>query len=155
MGQRILMNAFSQCCPTPQSEGQWKNPRDRSVPGFNDVEFWIDLAKTADHGLFDSLFFADIHGVYDIYAGSSDAGIRHGVQVPGNEPTILFPLLARETRQSAFLPQKLDVCKRSPVPVRHFGLSGVAHLRRGKFSVQESSAAYGHFGLQSCAAVRA
>ncbi len=103
MGQRILMNAFSQCCPTPQSEGQWKNPRDRSVPGFNDVEFWIDLAKTADHGLFDSLFFADIHGVYDIYAGSSDAGIRHGVQVPGNEPTILFPLLARETRQVGFI----------------------------------------------------
>lgn len=103
MAQRILMNLFSQCCPTPQSEGQWKNPRDRSVPGFNDVEFWVDLAKTADRGLFDSLFFADIHGVYDIYAGSMDAGIRHGVQVPGNEPTVLFPLLARETRQLGFI----------------------------------------------------
>jgi FMN-dependent oxidoreductase (nitrilotriacetate monooxygenase family) len=103
MGQRILMNAFSQCCPTPQSEGQWKNPRDRSAPGYNDVEFWVDLAKTADRGFFDSLFFADVHGVYDIYGGTMDAGIRHGVQVPGNEPTILFPLLARETRQLGFI----------------------------------------------------
>ena len=103
MADRILMNLFSQCCPTPQSEGQRKNPRDRSVPGFNDVEFWVDLAKTADRGLFDSLFFADIHGVYDVYGGSMDAGIRHGVQVPGNEPTILFPLLARETRQLGFI----------------------------------------------------
>jgi len=103
MSKRILMNAFSQCCPTPQSEGQWKNPRDRSVPGFNDPEFWIDLAKTAERGKFESLFFADIHGVYDVYAGSMDAGIRHGVQVPGNEPTILFPLLARETKHLGFI----------------------------------------------------
>ena len=103
MADRILMNLFSQCCPTPQSEGQWKNPRDRSVPGFNDVEFWVDLAKTADRGLFDSLFFADIHGVYDVYGGTMEAGVRHGVQVPGNEPTILFPLLARETRQLGFI----------------------------------------------------
>ena len=103
MGQRILMNLFSQCCPTPQSEGQWKNPRDRSVPGFNDVEFWVELAQTADRGLFDSLFFADIHGVYDVYGDSMDAGVRHGVQVPGNEPTILFPLLARETQQLGFI----------------------------------------------------
>ncbi len=99
MSQHIYMNAFTQCCPTPQSEGQWKNPRDRSVPGFNDPDFWIDLARTAERGFFESLFFADVHGTYDIYGGNSDAGLKHGVQVPGNEPTVLFPLLARETKQ--------------------------------------------------------
>lgn len=103
MTQRMMMNVFSQCCPTPQSEGQWKNPRDRSVPGFNDPEFWVDLAKTAERGFFDSIFFADIHGVYDVYGGNMEAGIRHGVQVPGNDPTLLFPLLARETRQLGFI----------------------------------------------------
>ncbi len=103
MAARMLMNVFSQCCPTPQSEGQWKNPRDRSVPGFNDPEFWIDLAKTAERGCFDSLFFADVHGVYDVYGGNMDAGIRHGVQVPGNDPTLLFPMLARETSQLGFI----------------------------------------------------
>ena len=103
MTSRILMNAFSQCCPTPQSEGQWKNPRDRSVPGFNDPEFWVELAKTAERGIFDSLFFADIHGTYDVYGGNMDAGIRHGVQVPGNDPTVLIPLLARETQQLGFI----------------------------------------------------
>ena len=103
MTQPMLMNAFSQCCPTPQSEGQWKNPRDRSMPGFNEPEFWVDLARTAERGFFDSLFFADIHGVYDVYGGSMEAGIRHGVQVPGNEPTLLFPLLARETNQIGFI----------------------------------------------------
>lgn len=103
MTDRILFNAFSQCCPTPQSEGQWKNPRDRSVPGFNEPEFWIDLAKTAERGCFDSLFFADVHGVYDIYGGNMDAGIRHGIQVPGNDPTLLLPLLAHETKNLGFI----------------------------------------------------
>lgn len=103
MAKQMLINAFSQCCPTPQSEGQWKNPRDRSVPGFNDPEFWIELAKTAERGCFDSLFFADVHGAYDVYGGSMEAGIRHGVQVPGNDPTVLLPLLAHETRQLGFI----------------------------------------------------
>ena len=103
MADRILINAFSQCCPTPQSEGQWKNPRDRSVPGFNDPEFWIDLAKTAERGCFDSLFFADVHGVYDVYGGNMEAGIRHGIQVPGNDPTLLLPLLAHETTHLGFI----------------------------------------------------
>lgn len=98
MTRRIILNAFTQCCPTPQSEGQWKNPRDRSVPGFNDVEFWIDLVRILERGCFDSLFFADVHGTYDVYGGGMEAGIRHGVQVPGNDPTVLFPLLARESR---------------------------------------------------------
>lgn len=103
MADRIFFNAFSQCCPTPQSEGQWKNPRDRSVPGFNNTEFWIDIAKTAERGFFDSLFFADVHGVYDIYGGNMEAGIRHGIQVPGNDPTILLPLLAHVTDHLGFI----------------------------------------------------
>lgn len=103
MAKQMLINVFSQCCPTPQSEGQWKNPRDRSVPGFNDPEFWIEIARTAERGCFDSLFFADVHGAYDIYGGNMDAGIRHGVQVPGNDPTVLLPLLAHETNNLGFI----------------------------------------------------
>ncbi len=103
MSKRIYLNAFTQACPTPQSEGQWKNPRDRSVPGFNNTGFWIELAKTAERGCFDTLFFADVHGVYDVYGGNMDAGIRHGVQVPGNDPTLLLALLAHETNNLGFL----------------------------------------------------
>lgn len=103
MPSRMIMNVFTQCCPTPQSEGQWKAPKDRSAPGFNDPDFWVELAQTAERGHFDSMFFADVHGVYDVYGGNMDAGIRHGVQVPGNDPTVLLPLLARETRQLGFI----------------------------------------------------
>lgn len=103
MTRAMHMNAFTQCCPTPQSEGQWKNPRDRSSRGYRDVAFWLEIAQTLERGCFDSLFFADIHGVYDVYAGNMDAGIRHAVQVPGNDPTLLFPLLAHHTRHLGFI----------------------------------------------------
>lgn len=103
MKKRMVMNAFSQCCPTPQSQGQWKNPQDRSSSGYRDVEFWIDIARTLERGRFDALFFADVHGVYDIYAGKMDAGIRHAVQTPGNDPTLLLPLLAHATKNLGFI----------------------------------------------------
>lgn len=103
MTAQIHLNAFTQCAPCPQAKGQWRNPRDRSSPGYRDVEFWIDVARTLDRGLVDALFFADIHGVYDVYGGSMDAGVRHAVQFPGNDPTVLFPLLARETTGLGFV----------------------------------------------------
>jgi alkanesulfonate monooxygenase SsuD/methylene tetrahydromethanopterin reductase-like flavin-dependent oxidoreductase (luciferase family) len=53
--------------------------------------------------LVDALFFADIHGVYDVYGGSMDAGVRHAVQFPGNDPSVLLPLLASATRGLGFV----------------------------------------------------
>ena len=103
MSGHIHLCAFTQCSPCPQAKGQWRNPRDRSSPGYRDVGFWIDVAKTLDRGLVDALFFADIHGVYDVYGGSMDAGVRHAVQFPGNDPSVLLPLLARETRGLGFV----------------------------------------------------
>jgi FMN-dependent oxidoreductase (nitrilotriacetate monooxygenase family) len=92
----IHLNGFSQCSPCPQSKGQWKNPRDRSIPGYRDLEHWIDVARTLERGRFDAFFFADVHGTYDVYAGSRDAAVRHGVQIPCHDPTVLIPALARE-----------------------------------------------------------
>ena len=103
MAQHLHINAFSQCSVCPQSKGQWKNPRDRSSQGYKDVEYWLDLARTLERGCVDALFFADIHGVYDVYGGSMDAGIRHAVQFPGNDPTVLAPLLAHETKNLGYI----------------------------------------------------
>lgn len=103
MTSHIHLNAFTQCAPCPQAKGQWRNPADRSSLGYRDVEYWIDIVRTLDRGLVDSLFFADIHGVYDVYGGSMDAGIQHAVQFPGNDPSVLLPLLARETTGLGFI----------------------------------------------------
>ncbi len=103
MSGNIHLCAFTQCSPCPQAKGQWRNPRDRSSRGYRDVEYWVDIARILDRGLVDALFFADIHGVYDVYGGSMDAGVRHAVQFPGNDPSVLLPLLARETHGLGFV----------------------------------------------------
>jgi len=97
MTKQIHINAFTQCSISPQSKGQWKNPLDRSSQGYRDLDHWVDLAKTLERGCVDALFFADVHGVYDVYGGNMNAGVQHAVQFPGNDPTTLATVLARET----------------------------------------------------------
>lgn len=98
----LHLNGFSQCSPCPQSKGQWKHPGDGSVPGYRQLGHWVELAKTLERGRFDALFFADIHGTYDVYQDSRHTAIRHGVQFPCNDPTVLIPALAAATRHLGF-----------------------------------------------------
>jgi FMN-dependent oxidoreductase (nitrilotriacetate monooxygenase family) len=96
------LNGFTQCSPCPQSKGQWKNPYDRSVPGYRGIEYWVDFARVLERGRFDALFFADVHGTYDVYENSRQAAVRHGVQIPCHDPTVLIPALAREAPHLGF-----------------------------------------------------
>ena len=98
----IHLNAFSQCSPCPQAKGQWKHPEDQSSTGYRQLDYWVELARTLENGLFDALFFADIHGTYDVYGGSRDAAVRHAVQIPCHDPTVLIPALALETQHLGF-----------------------------------------------------
>jgi len=103
MAKHIHINGFTQCSIGPQSKGQWKHPSDNTSKGYRDVEHWVDLVKTMERGCLDALFFADVHGVYDVYGGGMDAGIQHAVQFPGNDPTTLATVLARETEHLGFI----------------------------------------------------
>lgn len=98
----IHLNGFTQCSPCPQSKGQWKHPDDHSVPGYRQLEHWLGLAATLERGCFDALFFADIHGTYDVYRDGRETAIQHGVQFPCNDPTVLIPALAAATERLGF-----------------------------------------------------
>jgi hypothetical protein len=63
MKKIIHLNAFSQCAAALQSFGQFRNPRDRTSQEYTSTRFWVELARELEAGCFDSLFFADIHGV--------------------------------------------------------------------------------------------
>ncbi|MFC7053740.1 LLM class flavin-dependent oxidoreductase [Hansschlegelia quercus] len=101
MAKEILFNAFSMNAVGHQSPGLWRHPRDRSGE-FNRLSFWTDLAKTLEAGLFDGLFLADVLGVYDVYGASPAAALRHGTQVPSNDPALLVPAMAAVTRHLGF-----------------------------------------------------
>lgn len=101
MPREIRLNAFSMNAVGHQSPGLWRHPRDRSAD-FNRLSFWTDLAKTLEAGLFDGLFLADVLGVYDVYGGSPDAALRHGTQIPANDPSLLVPAMAAVTQNLGF-----------------------------------------------------
>jgi long-chain alkane monooxygenase len=44
----------------------WTHPRDTSA-SYNTLGYWQPLARTAESGLVDGIFLADIVGVYDVY----------------------------------------------------------------------------------------
>src|ERR1044071_6867981 len=79
--ERIPINAFDMTCIMHQSPGLWARPEDKST-SYNDIDYWVDLAKLLEKGKFDSLFIADVLGVYDSYQGSRDPSVRRALQVP-------------------------------------------------------------------------
>ncbi|MGE0764854.1 MAG: LLM class flavin-dependent oxidoreductase [Hyphomicrobiaceae bacterium] len=97
----ILINAFHMNTIGHQSPGMWTHPRDQASR-YTDLRYWTDLARTLERGLIDGLFLADVLGVYDVYAGTPDAALRHAIQVPVNDPSLLIPAMAMVTENLGF-----------------------------------------------------
>ncbi len=84
-----------------QSCGLWRHPRDKSAQ-YTTMQYWQDLARTLEKGLFDGIFLADVTGIYDVYGGSPDAALRSASQVPTNDPFTLVPVMAAVTEHLTF-----------------------------------------------------
>ncbi|EPR75514.1 N10-methylene tetrahydromethanopterin reductase [Leifsonia rubra CMS 76R] len=79
----------------------WRHPDDQSWR-YKDLDYWTELAQLLEHGTFDGIFIADVLGTYDVYAGSNEAAIRHGAQVPVNDPLLLVSAMAHVTEHLGF-----------------------------------------------------
>lgn len=97
----IRFNAFQMNAAGHQSPGLWTHPRDTSHC-YTDAAHWVELAQLLERGGFDAIFLADVLGVYDVYGGNVDTALRHGVQVPLNDPLALVPLMAHATQRLGF-----------------------------------------------------
>lgn len=101
MSKQIRFNAFDMNCVAHQSSGMWRHPQDQSAR-YKELGYWTDLAKLLEKGHFDGLFIADVLGTYDVYGGSNEAAIRHGAQVPVNDPILLVSAMAAVTEHLGF-----------------------------------------------------
>ena len=102
MKKEIILNAFTQCSICHHSKGQWKNPADGSSQGYKDVDYWVDVAQTLERGGFAALFLADVHGTYNVFRGSRETAVRHTVQFPSNDPTLVISAMAYATKKIGF-----------------------------------------------------
>ncbi|WP_331375214.1 LLM class flavin-dependent oxidoreductase [Sinorhizobium chiapasense] len=96
MSKTIRFNAFDMNCVGHQSPGLWAHPRDRSYK-YKDLDYWQDLARTLERGVFDGIFIADVIGYYDVYKGNNYHAIHQAAQIPVNDPLQLAAPIALAT----------------------------------------------------------
>ncbi|MBU8816709.1 LLM class flavin-dependent oxidoreductase [Mycolicibacterium goodii] len=92
----LLFSAFVMNTPSHIVHGLWRAPSAKQHR-FNELDFWIDIAKTVEKGGFDNLFFADLIGVYSDHRGSWRDFPRKGLQIPSNDPMVLLSAIASHT----------------------------------------------------------
>lgn len=96
MSRHIRFNAFDMNCVAHQSPGLWRHPKDQSYK-YKDLDYWQDLARTLERGIFDGIFIADVIGYYDVYKGGNENAIREAAQIPVNDPLQLAAPIALAT----------------------------------------------------------
>ncbi|GAB3616030.1 LLM class flavin-dependent oxidoreductase [Okibacterium endophyticum] len=92
----LHFNAFVMNTNSHIQHGQWRRP-DAGQVDFNDVNTWIELARLLEAAKFDAMFFADVSGLYGDADADFDVYLRHGLQIPSNDPTVLLGALATHT----------------------------------------------------------
>jgi FMN-dependent oxidoreductase (nitrilotriacetate monooxygenase family) len=96
------LNVFTECSPSPQFVGMWRQEGDRTATGYRSLPYWVEVARKLEQACIDALFFADIHGTYDVYQGSWKPAVRHGVQIPSIDPVLVVAALAGVTERLGF-----------------------------------------------------
>lgn len=99
--KELRFNAFNMTAPSHNWAGLWAHPRDSSID-YNTLDYWITLAKTAERGLLDGVFLADVFGTYDVYGGSADTALSTAAQIPNADPTLVVPTMAHVTKHLGF-----------------------------------------------------
>ena len=76
----------------------WTHPADERL-SINSLGYWSNLARIADQAHLDMLFFGDVLGFYDVFAGNADAAMKWAVEAPANDPLMIIPALAAITEK--------------------------------------------------------
>lgn len=101
MAKHIMTNAFWMASPSQHWTGLWAHP-DSTTHAYTELGMWQELAKTAERGLIDAVFFADTLGVLETYEGKPDAVMRSGGMFPANDPMMLISAMAAVTENLGF-----------------------------------------------------
>lgn len=99
--RELRLNTFQMAAPSHNWAGLWRHPRDNQHR-YNTLDYWTDMARTAERGLIDAIFIADVFGLYDVYGGSGDAALVAGAQAPNADPVIPVSAMAHVTRHIGF-----------------------------------------------------
>jgi len=101
MSDHLHLNLFTMASVEHVSPGSWTYPGDRS-PEYTDREYWTGVARTAERGGFNAVFFADVRGIYDVYDDDRETAVEKAVQTPASDPQLIVPAMAEVTDDLGF-----------------------------------------------------
>jgi len=139
----ILLSAFTMATVSHLNYGLWRHPDDQTHR-YTDISYWVELAQFLEKSGFDCVFIADALGMIDVYGGSADASLRHGVQSPLIDPLLLVSAMAAATDRLGFGVTLSTTYEFPYIAARKF--STLDHLTHGRIgwnivtSQQESAA---------------
>ncbi|CAN5685069.1 NtaA/DmoA family FMN-dependent monooxygenase [soil metagenome] len=85
------------------TEGAWRNPASWvNYPYYTQPDIWEDVARVAERGCIDMVFFGDGVGIPDTWEGSIDAAVKWGLQWPRHDMSPTIALMSRVTRHLGF-----------------------------------------------------
>ena len=84
------------------TEGRWAVPGSWIGAEYPDVAMFTELARTAERGGIDMLFFGDGVGIPDTWEGSADAAIRWGISWPRHDMSPIIAALGQATSRIGF-----------------------------------------------------
>jgi len=85
-----------------QVETAWRRPTSRVGRHYPDIGLFEDLARIAERGLFDLIFFGDSTGIPNTWEGSIDAAVRRGVAWPRLDMSPWITAMSRVTKHIGF-----------------------------------------------------
>ncbi|MET0384423.1 MAG: LLM class flavin-dependent oxidoreductase [Polyangiales bacterium] len=95
--KQLHLAGFLWASQLTHSHAQWRHPR--QDPNFLSPEYYQNLARIAERGKFDFVFFADLLAIPHRYGQSIDEVLRRGTQAAASlDPAFVVAVMAAATR---------------------------------------------------------
>ncbi len=109
-------------------------------PYYGTSEFYEDLARIAERGVMDMLFFGDTGGTPEDYGGNHHAVVKFGAKWPRHDMTPMIPLMAKATRGIGFA-MTLSTTYHHPFHCARV-FNALDHVTRGRIAWNAVTSAY-------------
>ena len=109
-------------------------------PYYSTSDFYEDIARIAERGKMDLLFFGDNGGTSEDYGGNFDAVVRWGAKWPRHDMTPMIPLLARATSGVGYA-LTMSTTYHHPFHVARI-FNALDHVTRGRIAWNAVTSAY-------------
>ena len=110
---------------------QWMDPFDRVNPSWTNADFHIEMAKMLEGACFDYLMIEDTLMVSDAFGGSTEATLKHALQVPKMDATVLAGAVAKATTKLGVI-ATASILSYPPFTLARL-IASLDHLSDGRF----------------------